>query len=544
MRWVYELLFSNQRVATQILVASFFINLFGLASAIYVMQVYGRYLMHGITTTLITLLFGMLIVVLFEYIFKHIRYNIVSNMIAQRDSDGILGIFDTLLSIRADEFIKIKESIKRVILSKSDEMYTTLNTSLFITIIDTPFAIMYIVAIFFISAYVGWIVLLLIVTTLIIAYLRSLKVSAYTKESIDTMVSRQNYALSIEHTELIKANRAKSLLQQKYKDSYIDSSRYKKLIQQEQTAIISISHSMTMLLSALVIAFGASEVVEGNIDFGMLIGINMLATKAMSTLTKPTTYIATLLKQNDTKEYIQRYLNLPKEKTNGIKLDEFGSDILIKDMYFGYGNGTILQNINIDIKSGSLVKIVGANGSGKSTLCRLLSGMYTPNMGHIVASGVDLRQIDSDYYSSKISYIPQEPEFVNSTIRDNIILLDDSIDDSRLSQIIIDADLQNFVNLSEDGINMQITNSGKNFPVGIRRRLSLARAIANDGDIVIVDEPSDGLDSAGIKAIANYINKSLQKKKTVIIATHAQNLMNNETILIELHNKIAKVTYR
>jgi ATP-binding cassette subfamily C protein LapB len=542
LKWVTDLLFKNQKVASDIFVASFFINLFGLASAIYVMQVYGRYLMHGIDTTLITLFSGMVIVIALEFTLKGIRFNIVSKLIKRRDTEQNKGRFNSLLNIRADEFIQIKDSIKRVILNRSDEMYNTLNTPLFISIIDTPFAFLYISAIFFISTYVGWVVLGLTIFTLIITYLRSIKIGTHTKELIKANTKKQSFSLSIEHTEMLKTNNTKNTLSSMYENSAIEASRVKNIIQKEQNTLQYINQNMTMFLSAIVIAIGASEVVNGNIDFGMLIGINILATRAMGILTRPVSSMATMLKQKDTEEFLEKFSKLREDKQDGIKIKDFDSNITVKDMVFGYGQGPIIQNLNVNIKKGSLVKIVGSNGAGKTTLCRLLTGMYEPRMGHIVVDGVDLRQVDSKWWNEQISYIPQEPEFINSTIKENIVLEKD-IDDVKLNQIIQEADLENYINLSADGVSMDITNSGKNLPVGVRRRLSIARAIANDGSIVIVDEPSDGLDQKGIEAIANYVNRSLQNNKTVIIATHAMNLMNNEKILINLNSKIPQVTY-
>lgn len=543
MKWVLKLLFSDKRTATEILVSSFFINLFGLASAIYVMQVYGRYLMHGIDTTLITLFLGMIIVVFLEFLLKKVRFNIASDLVNTRDKKESNQLFKNLLDIKADEFIKIKESIKRTILNRSEEMYNTFNTQNFVTIIDTPFALVYLVAIFFISSFIGWIVLSLILFTLVISFLRSFNISKTTKELQESNIQKQGYALSIEHTELIKANGAKNILEDRYKQSYKESLKYKNSIQNDQSSIQSISASMTMLLSAIVIAFGAREVVEGNIDFGMLIGINILATRAMMILTRPINSVANIIKQKDTQVFLKKFSKMQKDKPNGIKIKDFDSVIQIKDMSFGYGEGPIIQNLNVSIKKGSLVKIIGGNGAGKTTLCRLLTSMFEPRLGHIVVGGVDLRQVDKQWWNTQVSYIPQEPEFINSTVKENILLSNDTIDEKKLNEIIKQADLENFINLSEDGLEMQIINSGKNLPVGIRRRLSIARAIANDGLIIIVDEPSDSLDQKGVQAIASFVSKSLQENKTVFIATHAQGLMNNEKVLIDLSSKIPQVKY-
>jgi ATP-binding cassette subfamily C protein LapB len=422
-------------------------------------------------------------------------------------------------------------------------MLNTLNTPLFITILDTPFAIIYIFAIFFISVSIGWIVLSLIILTLVVTYLLSIKIGENTKKSLDANIEKNSYALSIEHTELIKANGAKNLIEENYKKGFNSALDLKNLIQQEQSKLQNMNLTMSMLLSALVIAFGAKEVVDGNIDFGMLIGINILSAKAIMILTKPVSSISNIIKHKDTKEFIDKFMSMKQDKKDGLIIKNFDSNMEIKDISFGYGNGPIIRNLTVEIKKGSLVKIIGSNGRGKTTLCRLLCGMFEPKVGNILVDGIDLRQIDTNWWSSKVSYIPQEPEFINSTIKENILMMNSEIDDSRISNIIKDADLENFINLSTDGLNMKISNSARDLPVGIRRRLSLARAIANDGDIVIIDEPTDGLDQQGVKAIANYVNSSLSNKKTVIVATHSLNLINNEKIIIDLNSKIAKVKY-
>ena len=146
------------------------------------------------------------------------------------------------------------------------------------------------------------------------------------------------------------------------------------------------------------------------------------------------------------------------------------------------------------------------NGSGKSTLIKTIAGILDLNKGQILVDQVDLSQLSLNWYRKQIIYSPQEPKFIDGSLAENIIGTD-NIENKVLNTALKDADLLNYINNHEQGINMKLDNRGEELAPGIRKRISIARSIINDGQIVIFDEPTEGLDEVGKQSVISLIDK-------------------------------------
>ncbi len=340
----------------------------------------------------------MLIVILVEYHLRGIRYNIVHSLTASRDRESSNKLFNTFLHADTEHLMRMKPGLRQTLLSRNEQMQNILNPNFFITILDTPFAIVFLVAIFYISSFIGWVVLLLILSVIAISFVLSHKVQQYTKQQLESATKQSSSLSSVEHFEMIRSNGAGDLLEQKYTESSKEVRLYKYLISAQQNKMQTINQTMTLVLSTLVIALGAREVIEGNIDFGMLIGMNILAAKAMMAITRPTTSIAALFRANQTKEFIDKFLNIPTSKPKGIELKEFMADLELRDLTYGYGKGPVIERLSVHIPKGSFIKVIGSNGAGKTTLSRLLSSLLHPKRGMILADGIDIRQLNQNWW--------------------------------------------------------------------------------------------------------------------------------------------------
>jgi len=132
--------------------------------------------------------------------------------------------------------------------------------------------------------------------------------------------------------------------------------------------------------------------------------------------------------------------------------------------------------------------------------------------------------------------MPQEPNFVDGTFLDNLIGIRE-IQKSKFHEILKLVDLENFVNSDPKGVNLLLSDRGENLPSGIRKRMALARALLVDGQLVLLDEPTEGLDEKGKESIYLLIEKLLSMKKTVVISTLDEEIMNKANLSIDLDNK-------
>jgi len=192
--------------------------------------------------------------------------------------------------------------------------------------------------------------------------------------------------------------------------------------------------------------------------------------------------------------------------------------IEVKNLSFAYDNGkNILENINLNIKKGSKVAIVGASGSGKTTLANLLVGLYSFNDGDILYDNCSIKDIGLDVVREHVYLVLQNPQMFNDTIKSNLTF-GFKVSDKELEKAIDIAQLGSFVKTLKDGLDTKVGRNGIKLSGGQRQRLSIARMIVQNSNIVILDESTSALDVHTESELFESLNEYLKDKTTIIIA--------------------------
>ncbi len=201
------------------------------------------------------------------------------------------------------------------------------------------------------------------------------------------------------------------------------------------------------------------------------------------------------------------------------KIEE--SDVVVEDLEFAYkGNEFFgLKNISFAVRKGEHLAIVGASGSGKSTIAKLLTGQLKPHNGIINIGNVNINEVDSKSLYDKISIIVQEPMLFNMTIKENFMLVKDSVTDQELIECCRRASIYDFIETLPDKFETIIGEKGVKLSGGQKQRLAIARAFLQNRDIIIFDESTSALDSEKEQDIITEI-KCLASEKTLISIAH------------------------
>lgn len=214
------------------------------------------------------------------------------------------------------------------------------------------------------------------------------------------------------------------------------------------------------------------------------------------------------------------------DKKDEVKFPEYmdksndGYDISISDLTFSYSDDkTILKDIDLTIKQGSHIGIVGKSGSGKSTLVKVLGRQYDPDKGEILIGGIPYEHYTKDKFKQILQILPQDTHLFPLTIWENIVygLKDKTLEDVQI--LIKKLDLEDFFARFENNLETRVGEEGKTLSGGQRQAVAIARAMIRDPDILILDEAASNLDSQIEKKIYNYI-KNDWIDKTLIIITH------------------------
>jgi ATP-binding cassette subfamily C protein LapB len=148
-----------------------------------------------------------------------------------------------------------------------------------------------------------------------------------------------------------------------------------------------------------------------------------------------------------------------------------------------------------------------------------------------------MAQVAPEWWRRQIIYLPQEPKFLRATIRENLQTTGASLSDAKLNELARTAGLKKFIDESPDGFDSQIENNGANLSLGIRRRIALARALASDGMLVVIDDPTEGLDAEGAKVVWDAMRSLSKRGRTVIVFSHDANILSAAPYYMNLNSK-------
>ncbi|NRA87333.1 MAG: peptidase domain-containing ABC transporter [Rhizobiales bacterium] len=296
----------------------------------------------------------------------------------------------------------------------------------------------------------------------------------------------------------------------------------------------------SQLISIAVIFFGAQAVFANTMTIGELIAFNMLANKVVGPLVS---VVMTAAGWETFKLARRKMLELvPPDETLLLADDtiNLSGDIEFKDVWFRYPDTEewVLKGINLKIKQGDIIGIVGGSGSGKSTLAALLMGFYTPDKGKITINGYDVSLISPQRLRSRIASVQQTSFLFNNSVLENIHLgrLNSDFDD--IQKALIASGAQEFVNDMPQRYLTEIAEDGMNLSGGQRQRLAIARALIRDADIMLFDEATSALDNETEERIKDTIYKACQGRTGLIIAHRLNTLSYCQRLIVMGHGKI------
>jgi ATP-binding cassette subfamily C protein LapB len=205
----------------------------------------------------------------------------------------------------------------------------------------------------------------------------------------------------------------------------------------------------------------------------------------------------------------------------------------------------LFESLSLSLPAGSVLAVVGGNASGKSSLIRLFAGLLEPERGHVKFDGFDVRQFVPEWWRNQLVYLPQEPTFFDGALRDNLSVLAPQQEDAKLLELCHKLDLTGFLDGLPRGLDTPVRNGGQHFPVGVRRRLAMVRALLTGGRIVILDEPMESVDARGSQAMTAMLNELVARGCTLIIATRDEFIIKSASAVLDLSVKpVPKVTVR
>ena len=542
---IFNRLKKNPALFTKIIIASFFVNILALATPIYVIQVLQRYVAYGVSSTLVTLVAGITLVVIFEFFFRNIRHRMTRETEAENTvlADRVM---KKIVSIKSNFYALQKNLRPDIVTQNLQTIKSNLNATTTLILIDVPFVLIFLIALFLIHYQLGIITTLFLAIPFIVINFYRKKINDLNQQSLQIGLNTARlHDNSSSRFESIKYFNLIEMVKTAWSSLVKKSMNVTEDLEAQKNIVASFMTSSSALLTVIIIAWGAVLAVDGEISVGALIGANILAARALAPIVRFVQNIEPLNKANHAINELVQFLNLPQDSPDGNQINDFSGKLQISDLQFKYPESKIpiFEGLNIETKAGELLVINGSNGSGKSTLIKSVIRLLEFNRGQIFYDSIEINQLSLDWVRANLTYLPQEPKFVDGTMLNNL-LGQNQIKKDKMTEILRSVDLLDFINSDPKGIDMPLTNRGEDLPFGIRKRIALARALVIGGQLVVLDEPTESIDDKGRNSIYKLINDLLKNKKTLIIATQDEKILNIADCIVNLDIKPIPKTIR
>lgn len=228
------------------------------------------------------------------------------------------------------------------------------------------------------------------------------------------------------------------------------------------------------------------------------------------------------------------------EKPEAVSISNFKDSIEFKNVYFKYKDEWVIEDLNLKIKKGQTVALVGPSGSGKSTLTDLIPRFYDPIDGQILIDGIDLRDYKILELRSLMAIVTQESILFNDTVANNISFANKNISDKQIEEAARIANAHSFIAETELGYQTNIGDRGNKLSGGQKQRLSIARAVNTNPDILILDEATSALDTASERLVQDALSNVMLNRTTIVVAHRLSTIKNADTIVVLEKGKIVQ----
>ncbi len=218
----------------------------------------------------------------------------------------------------------------------------------------------------------------------------------------------------------------------------------------------------------------------------------------------------------------------------------FESHIEFKDVIFSYDKEPVLSSLNFRINKGEKVAIVGPSGAGKSTILNILLKLLKPQSGNVYFDNMSLDNIKKESYYLNVGFVSQNPFLFNASISENIKMGRTVADEKLINRSLELSHSKNFISKLENGLNHQIGDRGENLSGGEKQRLTIARALIEDPELLIFDEPTSALDPESEKIVSAAITDALKDRTAIIIAHRLSTIKYADRILVLDSGKIVE----
>ena len=528
--WFWKVIWWFKGYYYQVILATFIINFLALVSSLYVMNVYDRVIPNQAYETLWVLSIGVMLAILFEFLAKMIRGHLTD--IAGKKADLIISsaIFRRMMALRLADRPASAGSYANN-LREFESVREFMTSASLLVLVDLPFLLLFITVIFIVGGKLAIVPAIIIPIVIIVGFIVQRPLSRYINESMKESSQRQGLAVeALEGIETLKTNNATGWAQQRWDTYTAKTSASSIKVKDTANFMINFSVAMQQLNTVFLVLFGTylihNENTAERITMGALIAAVILSGRALSPLAQVAGLATRFQQAKLALEGLNNIIERPIERVperKYISPSNIQGNITFENTCFQYQEDgkPAVSNLNLQIRAGEKIGILGRIGSGKSTMLKLASGLYDGSTGNVMLDNIDMRQIDPNFLRSQILLLGQSPRLFLGTLRENMDLArsDGYSSDQELLEALQRFGLDKIIRSHPKGLDMPLGEDGLGLSGGQKQIIALARMTSRNPRIVLLDEPTTGLDQATERMSLQAISQWAQDK-TLLVVTH------------------------
>ncbi len=522
--WFKEPLMRCKAIYFQVILASIFINIFALASALYIMTVYDRVIPNNALESLAALSVIVLVVVAFDFILKIVRGKFID--IASLRIDKVVStlLFDKIS--RHDSNLKRSTtgSLANTV-RDFDVLKEVIGSASFTVFVDLPFVVLFLFVLYYIGGPIAAVPAVIVPCVVLFAIIlqpilrRATKAAATQGKTKHSVIVEMIGAL-----ETVKTTQGNDILRNKWMQSVLDHA--KNWSRTKGTGqLASFFAQLGQQLSQIgIVIYGVLLISTGELTMGQLIACVILSGRTMAPLGQITGLLGKLNHAVQAYKSLDQILNVTtdeEEREDRVKRETLTGLIEMKNLTFTYPEqaNPSLHDINLVINPGERVAILGSVGCGKTTLLRMICGLYAPDRGHVLLDNADIRQIRAEDVRKNIGVVLQSPVLFSGTIRENILMGNPFATDRELIEVCKLSGADRFIGTLPGGFDFKLSEYGRELSVGMRQAIAVSRALISDPNILIMDEPTAPLDNQSEERLVKSLDLAT-RGKTCVFVTH------------------------
>lgn len=535
--WFFGPVLACRAIYLQVIAASVLINLFALASSLYIMTVYDRVIPNEAVESLWGLTLIMVVIMGFDLAVKIIRGQFVDAAGARIDRVVSERLFNRI----SRNNVTISNQATGALASTVREFETlkeVIGSASFTVFADLPFILLFLVVLWGIGGPIAAVPAMVVPLVVIFGLILQPIMRRLTNAGMMQGQGKQAVMVEmISGLETLKTLTGLSMLRKRWLKAVVNQAGANRKTRFTSQLTQHVTQLGQQVSQVGIVVYGVYLIADGSLTMGQLIACVILSGRTLAPLGQLTQLLGRMnqaMAAYRSLDEVLRGSTEEEERTGYLSRERLNGDISFSNVSFTYeGQETpTLEQVSFDIAAGERVAILGRIGTGKTTILRLLAGLYKPQSGLVTIDRADVRQIQPDDLRHNLAVVFQNPVLFSGSIRENLLMGAPDATDADLLDCVRAAGAEGFVGALPGGFDFTLTERGQELSSGMRQSLAVARALIAKPSVLLLDEPTAALDAASEQALVKTLDEATRGITTLFVTHRGAMLQMADKVIV------------